>query len=64
MWYVHYNRSGIAGMFTVATLPLALDKACALLDQGMNVSKIEGGEGLKGLTGGEIRPACAERKAR
>jgi hypothetical protein len=63
MWYVHYNRSGIAGMITLATLPLALEKACVLLQQGMNVSKIEGSNRYEGMTGGEIRAACAERKA-
>jgi hypothetical protein len=63
MWFVHYHRSGISGMVTLATLPLALEKACTLLDQGMDVSEIEAVAPHQGMSAGEIRLACAGRGA-
>jgi hypothetical protein len=55
MWFVHYHRSGIAGMLTLTSLELALEKACSLLGQGMDVSKIEGIAPLQGMSAEEIK---------
>jgi len=49
-------------MLTLTSLELALEKACALLGQGMDVSKIEGIAPLQGMSAEEIRRVCAERK--
>ena len=64
MWFVHYHRSGIAGLLTLSSLDLALEKACALLGQGMDVSKIEGIGPLQGMSGEEIKLHCAGRRMR
>jgi len=51
-------------LVTVATMPLALEKACSFLSQGMNVSKIEGIAPHQGMNAGEIRLACLERRTK
>jgi hypothetical protein len=65
MWYVHYSgRRFAAGMVTVATLELAIQASCTLIERGMVVSEIEGIYPLKGMNAGEIQLACAKRKAK
>jgi hypothetical protein len=64
MWHVHYNTKGAAGLCAVNALPLAIKRACELLDQGADVSHIEGGRELKGIYIDEIRRLCAEEKAK
>lgn len=51
-------------MLTVSTLQNALRYACEFLEQGTDVSHIEGSGGLKGMNAGEIKLACAERKVK
>ena len=51
-------------MITLSSLDLALEKACALLGQGMDVSKIEGIAPLEGMSADEIKLHCAGRKSK
>jgi hypothetical protein len=64
IWSIHYVSRGVSGLLTVSTLQNALRYACELLEQGTDVSQIEGSGGLKGMNAGEIKLACAERKAK
>lgn len=66
MWYVHYKTKtkGLVGMLTTSTLPLAIKRACKLLDRGLTVSEIEGSSGLKGMNADEIRLSYVEWKAK
>jgi len=64
MWYVHYKLGGAAGLFAASTLPNAFKRACELIDQGTEVSRIEGTGGLLGVNVDEIRLAYIERAKR
>ena len=50
-------------MIRLATLELALDQACVLLDQGLDVSEIETVAPHYGMSAGEVRLACVGRRA-
>ncbi len=63
-WYIHYKTRGVAGLLAVSTLQLAIKNACELLDQGTEVSQIEGSGGLRGMNADEIMLACAVQKAK
>jgi hypothetical protein len=63
IWSIHYENRGVAGLLTVSTLQNALRYACELLEQGTDVSQIEGSGGLKGMNAEEIKLACTARKA-
>ena len=64
MWRIHYTSGATGGLRSVGTLPLAISAACELLDQGADVSTIEGDGGLEGIGAEEIRLICARRKAK
>jgi hypothetical protein len=64
MWSISYHQSGEAGLRLARTLPLAVNEALRLIDQGASVSRIEGSGGLKGMNTDEIRAAYAARKAK
>lgn len=64
MWSIHYKTGATGDLRSVSTLPLAISAACELLDQGADVSAIEGDGGLKGMGADEIRLICAKRKAK
>ena len=64
IWSIHYESRGVSGLLTVSTLQNALRYACEFLEQGTDVSHIEGSGGLKGMNAGEIKLACAERKVK
>jgi hypothetical protein len=64
MWHVHYNTKGASGLYAANALPLAIKRACELLDQGADVSCIESGGEFKGIYIDEIRRLCAEAKAK
>ena len=51
-------------MYTVATLELAIQASCTLIERGMVVSEIEGVNGHIGMNAVEIKLACTERKAK
>ena len=64
MWYVHYNHNGTEGMYMLATLELAIQASCTLIERGMVVSEIEGVDGHMGMNAVEIKLACSELKAK
>jgi hypothetical protein len=64
LWNIHYKKGGVAGYRAISTLPLAIKAACALLDEGAEVSEVASSGGRKGITGGELKLICAERKAK
>jgi hypothetical protein len=63
LWNIHYKKDGVTGYRAASTLPLALNLACALLDQGAEVSEVASSGGRKGIGADELRLICAERKA-
>jgi hypothetical protein len=63
IWNIHYTRGGVAGYRAVSTLPLAIKAACALIDEGAEVSEVASSGGAKGIGAAELRHLCAERKA-
>jgi len=64
MWNIHYKKGGVARYRAVSTLPLAIKVACALLDDGADVSEVASSGGRKGIAADELRLICSERKAR
>lgn len=64
IWNIHYKKAGVAGYRAVSTLPLAIKAACALLDEGAEVSEVASSGGRKGIEADELRLICAERKAK
>jgi hypothetical protein len=63
LWNIHYKKDGAAGYRAVSTLPLAIKAACALMDEGAEVSEVASSGGAKGIDAAELRRLCAERKA-
>ena len=63
LWNIHYKKGGVAGYRAVSTLPLAIKTACALMDEGAEVSEVASSGGAKGIDTAELRRLCAERKA-
>jgi hypothetical protein len=62
LWNIHYKKGGMAGYRAVSTLPLAIKTACALMDEGAEVSEVASSGGAKGIDAAELRRLCAERK--
>jgi hypothetical protein len=62
MWNVYYTHKGRAGLSTVGTRDIAIDRACELIDEGAVVGGIAEDAGISRVTAAEIKFHHAARQ--
>jgi hypothetical protein len=55
MWNIYYSHNGNAGLSSADTLDHALDRACALIDEGAVVGGIADDGGENQVSAAEIK---------
>jgi hypothetical protein len=63
-WDIHYRHRGVAGYRLVSVFAVAIKRACELLDQGADVTKVANGDGTRTIGADEIRQICANERVR